>query len=1404
MKDPVEQLRARLWGEYQAAPEECRAIVNLLAVNWGSLPKQDIRNALRAVVGKTRGNRLEPSEWVELGLVGVQTSWNGGERFYCNPLLTELVVRRLVADGGFATFVELARTAFPIGRSYLRNNTDPRFESDDQLIREIRIGLYQRDEAYIDHLFQVLRRNQYSHWDGLAGRWPGPEPVYALVCADPFDLDWFRQLPEGIQRAALAGVVDIQVTDWRLAEDAYRLLLEAGRDPASPRRDHDLYSAAYAALLRGEAATVEGCLRAAGRGGSMEAALEALLGLLTVGLDDGIRRFEEALKLLRKLSGRRKAMLEGIPGVLYVLALTLRNRGTDMDEARKLVELVNDKDSLWPLYRLLKLALAMEAGEKGALESFRATLLRCYGEREIEPWGGWLGLFILHRYDANPDVKPYLGKAMQQYCLARSNGLQWLAAELGELLAVLDPSQQGLAESAREFQAGSGYTLLVSRVCREAPWERALNAIGNMVTRAVSVKENADGESRLAWFLRETPGYFPGFQLEVREQKRAAGGSWSKGKVLSLKKLAEQASGGAYLSDQDRRIASHITVDRLTRSHELSERGWLALVGHPRGYDAVSGGSLELAGGEPELRVSRSPKGDSIRLEFWPRLKQETGLVLCRDGFNRIKIIEIKPEHRRLAEIVGAGISAPAEAQERIAESLGVVASLVTIHSDIGSGGSSAAAMVEADSAPRLQLLPEGDGLRVALLVRPFGDRGSYLVPGSGNVAVIAEIDGHRLQTRRDLERERALAREVIEACPGLAGERSVAEGHWLLADVESSLELLLELGELGDKVRLEWPQGQKFRVAGQAGLSRFSLSLRQQRDWFTVQGELRLDGGEVIEMQRLLELLDQRRGRFIELDEGRFLALTEAFRKRLEDLRSYAEKHGKEQRVTALAAPILDEIAGEVGEFTADAAWRKQLERLQEAERIQPRVPSTLQAELRDYQKEGFAWLVRLAAWGVGACLADDMGLGKTLQAIALILSRAGGGPSLVVAPTSVCFNWHNEAARFAPTLAVKTLDTDDRQQLLTRLQPYDLLVCSYGLLQQEAVGELLAGVPWRTIVLDEAQAIKNPATKRAKQALGLQGEFKLITTGTPVENHLGELWALFRFINPGLLGSLESFNRRFAAPIERYQDRDARQRLKRLIQPFILRRTKAQVLDELPPRTEIELQVELSEPETVFYEGLRKKLLEELGAAAGGPGDQRFLVLAAITKLRRACCNPALVAPELELSSSKLALFGEVLEELLENRHKALVFSQFVDHLAIVRDYLGQRGIGYQYLDGQTPAGDRKKRVEAFQSGEGDVFLISLKAGGTGLNLTAADYVIHLDPWWNPAVEDQASDRAHRIGQQRPVTVYRLVTKGTIEEQIVSLHRHKRDLADSLLAGGEMSGKLAAEELLRLIRNG
>ncbi len=577
-------------------------------------------------------------------------------------------------------------------------------------------------------------------------------------------------------------------------------------------------------------------------------------------------------------------------------------------------------------------------------------------------------------------------------------------------------------------------------------------------------------------------------------------------------------------------------------------------------------------------------------------------------------------------------------------------------------------------------------------------------------------------------------------------------------------------------------------------------MRVRQDRDWFSLTGEVMLDDQNVLDMRTIVTLLESTSSRFLPLGSGEFVALTESFRRRLDDLTTLSHQDEDGIRFHHLAAMTIRDLTEGVGEVVGDAHWKRRVRQLQDVQERTWEVPAMLRAQLRNYQVDGFEWLCRLADLGVGACLADDMGLGKTLQTIALLLHRSKLGASLVIAPASLVALWQEEMLRFAPTLNAIVFSSSDRETVLHHLGPSDVVVCTYTLLQNES--KRLSDVEWNVVVLDEAQAIKNAATKRSKAAMALQGQFKLITTGTPIENHLGELWNLFCFINPGLLGSQKQFRQRFAVAIERDHDRKVQNQLQRLIRPLILRRTKTQVLTELPPRTDIVLRVEMSDKEASFYEALRQRAVERLEDMEDDKDPKHIKIFAEMMKLRRACCNPRLVTDGVDIPSAKLDAFVEIVTELRKNRHKALVFSQFVGHLSLVREYLEKHTLSYQYLDGQTTLAQRKKRVQAFQSGEGDLFLISLKAGGVGLNLTAADYVIHLDPWWNPAVEDQASDRAHRIGQTRPVTVYRLVMRGTIEEKIVDLHQQKRDLAGALLAGTDTSGKLSAAELIELIR--
>lgn len=1106
----------------------------------------------------------------------------------------------------------------------------------------------------------------------------------------------------------------------------------------------------------------------------------------------GIDGFEVALKLGRQTSGKRTFVFDGLYGLMYVLALLHIHDAVHLKKAQTYLDLVMrlpdiDKagfarlKDVWQIQSGLRQISELESSPLPS--AVLTQLLSCLVDY-------WLDIPIK---DDKIRLLTLLCEQTQQA------GLLFLAALAAELLGRITNMAKYL-ESAKVMRIELSITCLVDWFERQETWQRQLAALAGLVPTAKLVT-TGKSQTRLIWQLHLVDQYV---SLLPYEQKRKGTGAWSSGRPVALKRLSEEASTMDFLTHQDQRVCAGIQKVRDGYyggvSYELDDNAALIdLIGHPLVFwQNTHGVRVEILRGEPELEIKKS-SSDTLTLRLQPPLDgAKSGVVITKETPTRLRVIAVTDEHRHIAAILGKSLKVPARAKEQVLDAIRSISSIITIQSDIDVLPSNAE-QVEADSRLHVHLLPYETGIKLHILVRPFASDGPFYAPGFGSESVIAEIAGKLLQARRNLTSEVHAAKQLVSACPAL---RDTAENHGerTIEDPEDCLELLLQLQEQSDKMIIAWPEGEKFRVSREIGASRFSMSIKRHLDWFAASGELKMHDDSVIDLMKLLDLTAHAKGRFIPLGDNQFLALTQEFRRRLDDLRAFSDCHGKEVRVHPLATSALEDLADAAEKLKTDKHWKDHLVRLRELDNLQLTLPGTLQADLRDYQLSGFHWLSRLAHWGVGACLADDMGLGKTLQALAILLLRAPQGPALVVAPTSVCTNWISEIDRFAPSLRVILFGTGDRQLTLADLQPLDVVIASYGLLQQET--DRFCAVQWHTIVLDEAQAIKNHQTKRSQAAMSLQGDFRMICSGTPLENHLGELWNLFRFINPGLLGSLEQFNERYANPIERQQDATARNRLRKLIQPFILRRTKSQVLSELPSRTEILRQVELSTEETALYEALRLQALERLANTDANAGQRHIQILAEIMKLRRACCNPQLVAPALGLQSSKLAAFGELLEELLANRHKALVFSQFVDHLSLIRTYLEERGIRYQYLDGSTPMQERKVRVDAFQAGDGDVFLISLKAGGTGLNLTAADYVIHMDPWWNPAVEDQASDRAHRIGQTRPVTIYRLVAKLTIEEKIVDLHQHKRALADSLLEGSDLSAKMSADDMMMLLQ--
>jgi superfamily II DNA or RNA helicase len=449
--------------------------------------------------------------------------------------------------------------------------------------------------------------------------------------------------------------------------------------------------------------------------------------------------------------------------------------------------------------------------------------------------------------------------------------------------------------------------------------------------------------------------------------------------------------------------------------------------------------------------------------------------------------------------------------------------------------------------------------------------------------------------------------------------------------------------------------------------------------------------------------------------------------------------------------------------------------------------LPADLHAELRGYQREGVRWLSFLRAAGLGGLLADDMGLGKTLQALCAV-----GGRTLVVAPTSVLFGWAEQAKRFRPSLRISVYHGAKRA-----LDPAaDLTLTSYALLRLDA--DALAAVEWDTVVLDEAQAIKNPDSQVARAAFALRAAHRLTLTGTPVENRLEELWSQMHFSNPGLLGSLADFRERYARPVAAGVP-GAAEHLRARIAPFLLRRLKRDVARELPPRTEAVLHCELDAEERAVYDAVRAASQRDVVARLQ-QGGSVIEALELLLRLRQAACHRALVPGQQGADSSKLSVLLESLEEAVAEGHKALVFSQWTSFLDLVEPALRAADLAFTRLDGSTV--DREAVVGRFQSEDGPpVLLLSLKAGGVGLNLTAADHVFLLDPWWNPAVEEQAADRAHRIGQDRPVMVYRLVAKDTVEERILALQERKRELAQAALAGADRANAITREDLLALL---
>jgi superfamily II DNA or RNA helicase len=1121
--------------------------------------------------------------------------------------------------------------------------------------------------------------------------------------------------------------------------------------------------------------------------------------------DEAVEGFQTARKLLARDLGARQGLLSFESMRWMLLSLLARQGPSDLQTARKLC--IAESGSRKPRpegWGLWAYAIGCRLGEERPLERVFAGPASRRGSESADDadrllLAAWLGLTLEPESWPEDDYVLVIDEldSLNRHC--RADLVRDAVVRLGLPPA---PPLDTRKHCAPPFFGAP----------RE-PWREALEAMTRLAP-APTRRSAIDTPATLVWLI-DTDDI--GRVTDITPHERSAGARGrSRIKEITLAKVARSTS----LDPRDAAVARSIESMRRGRSSYGIDvaTAAVALIGHPGCMlGEAPDEPVELRESLPELEVRRTRNEDgSEAFEFHPLDPiRETDLPYLGDRWtasnpeteitrrNSIRVlpgvdgearlIRITPTHRQVAELISRKWRVPVDAKAELDAALRALSGHFQLHSDAEAGNA-----VASESRLRAQFTPRGDALQLRLVVRPFGEFGPTLTPGSGRERTLTVHEGLELSTRRDLRAERAHLNKVMSALPFLADD-DADDALWMLDDPELALQAVERLSSLECIAGLDWPRGKSVRVTS-LNPAAIKVAVSGSTDWFEIEGEVKVDETRVLGLQKLIAMIRDNHStrRFVALGEGDYLALTDRLRAQLSDLAAIATPHGEALRLPSAAAAFTDAaISG--FEQQVSAEWLRGVQRLDEAAALAVSIPTGLQAELRDYQREGVIWMSRMAHAGLGAILADDMGLGKTVQTLALLLGRAATGPALVVAPTSVCGNWVAEAQRFAPSLRVVAFGEGDRAAMLEALGPGDVIVASYALAMIESTA--FAEVHWSTLVLDEAQMLKNAATQRGRAIASLKADFRLALTGTPVENRLSDLWSIMNLLNPGLLGRPSEFNERFAIPIERQRDEPARARLRRLISPFLLRRTKAQVLADLPERTETVLRVEPGQREREFLEAMRRAAIDRVAGFDEEDPQQSFHVLAELTRLRRAACDPRLVAPELGLIGEKVQEFERLARELSAGRHKALVFSQFTDFLELLGERLTQAGIAFQTLTGSTPAAERNRRVAAFQAGEGDLFLISLKAGGFGLNLTAADYVIIVDPWWNPAAEDQASGRAHRIGQQRPVTVYRLVTTGSIEEQIIDLHRRKRDLADGVLEGQDSGTVVSADELRALL---
>lgn len=910
--------------------------------------------------------------------------------------------------------------------------------------------------------------------------------------------------------------------------------------------------------------------------------------------------------------------------------------------------------------------------------------------------------------------------------------------------------------------------------------------------------------------------------VQVSQRQRRASGQWGKLKPLKMRPgkfdeldLEDDRTILSYLygGTPDRSEGTAIktetaaTVYRYFIPQELSERllplicrtNRLRYLGakekHWTPLEWDNGDPWELAirveptADESEWRLATSiVRGDDTLPPESIRLLVPGGLVLTEEKISRLRDYHAFGWVRFLSD--GSPVRCPNGEEEQLVDRLLDMPVLPRLMLP------QQLQLEEVRLTPSKRLVIESPSGRMRHLERLVGsvrfDYDGEVISGSSDRWAIVQRDQNRCLIR-DREAEERAWSELQDN-----GFRKLLENR------DGGPEVEVAARELGPAIRklmeLGWDvaaDGSPVRRAGEV-----AFRVKSGIDWFELHADIEFDGGTVPFPELLAALA--RGDTTVRLDDGSLGIIPEEWAKKFGLLAGLGTATDDHMRFGANQVALLDALLAAQDSVQLDDRFAALAEKFRTFSGVEPaKEPEGFEGSLRTYQREGLGWLQFLREFQLGGCLADDMGLGKTVQLLALLehakRQEPKAGPSLVVVPKSLMFNWHQECTRFTPDLRVIEYVGAERGELRRDFANVDLVLTTYGMLRRDIMH--LKDVVFHYVVLDEAQAIKNSGSQVAKAARLLQAKHRVGLSGTPIENHLGDLWSIFEFLNPGMLGRSSLF-RSFTGTEE--EDVKNRTLLGKALKPFILRRTKKQVAADLPDKLEETIYCDLTEQQRKLYEELRDHYRQSLlgMVKSEGLGKTRMHVLEALLRLRQAACHPALLEHGDAMDeSAKLDVLVPQLQELIDEGHKALVFSQFTSMLGIVKQHLDNANVTYEYLDGQTR--DRKQRVERFQSDPNcGVFLISLKAGGLGLNLTSADYVFLLDPWWNPAVEAQAIDRAHRLGQKRNVFAYRLIVRDTVEEKIAELQRRKRQLADGILeADANVLSELSAEDLEMLL---